>query len=191
VCWYVAQVITGKEQRIMDALRRAEYRALAPSKIMRERVHGEWRERERRLFPGYVFAYCSMTPEDYYAITATPHVIRLLGSGKPEPVTEDEAERLLQIGGDGTPLGASDVRIDNGRITVLSGPLMGCEGAISQIDRRQRRAVVELTVARHMQHVTLAIKIICATCALVSVPSGSNLPLPIPIISSLLNADSV
>ena len=51
---------------------------------------------ERKFFPGYVLAKLDMNDDVYHLVKNTPKVTGFLGtSGKPQPISEAEAARIL------------------------------------------------------------------------------------------------
>jgi hypothetical protein len=67
-------------------------------------------------------------------IVTTPGVIRLIGNGnRPEPVSDEEIERLKSMVASGLPL-APWGRIEPGDVVTLAdGPLRGCEGVFKRL----------------------------------------------------------
>src|SRR3546814_1428098 len=51
---------------------------------------------ERKFFPGYVLVKMEMTDHSWHLVKNTPKVTGFLGGGKPVPISEPEAMRMLQ-----------------------------------------------------------------------------------------------
>ena len=166
--WYVLQVTTGREAEIVKELRRLGFKATAPSKIMTERHQGEWLALLRIVFPSYVFVKTNLTDHDYYKITGIPRIYRFLGVGGPEPLHEDEEDFIIWLDNDGLPLAESDIQIsEGGEAKVLYGPLKGYEGKIVKIIKRQRRAIIAITIGGQRKEFSLSIN-------LLQPPDGDN-----------------
>ena len=57
---------------------------------------------------------------------------------------QEEVELLMRIGTDKQLVEMSSGIIENDRVRILSGPLMGMEGNIRRIDRHKRIAYLEI-----------------------------------------------
>jgi transcriptional antiterminator NusG len=145
--WYVLQVRTGQEPAIKGELNRQGYTAAAPTEIRMERKGGKWHEKQRIVFPSYVFIKIDLTDEDFYRVRDIPGVIRFLGVGKPEPICENEEYIIEWLRNDDNPLEPSGLVYCTGnKVMVVSGPLKGYEGTIIRINKRQRRALLAITI---------------------------------------------
>lgn len=159
--WYVAQVMTGKEEGIKDCICGKDIKAIVPQKCMREQKHGKWREVVRVIFPGYVFLMVDLDAEAYYKIKAVPGVIKLLGDDRGAiPIREDEITLILRMTQNGDPLGLSEVFVEGGKVKVVSGPLEGFEGKILKLDARRFRAKVDISFMGEPRIVELPVNVI-------------------------------
>jgi transcriptional antiterminator NusG len=154
--WFVLHVHTGKELDVRDDLRGKEYEAAVPRELSMERSGGVWHERVRLYFPGYVFVRCEMDERDFYVLSKTADVLRILGA--PTPLPPDEAEYIEWLTPTDDPLGMSHaVRVGYKRIKITNGPLMGKEGWIFKYDARARRARVQLRMFGEVHAITMAL----------------------------------
>ncbi len=160
--WYVAQVITGKEEMIRQRIEDQNIKAIVPLRIMMERKKGTWCQVKRTAFPGYVFILSTIFNANmYYTIKSLPGVIRLLGDAKgPAPVREEEITLLLKWARNGDPLGLSKVFIEGTKVTVVDGPLKGYEGKIKKLDARRFRAKVDINFFGDSKIVEFAVNVI-------------------------------
>ena len=70
---------------------------------------------------------------------------KLIGIGDQiVPLVQEEVELLMRIGTDKQLVEMSSGIIENDRVRILSGPLMGMEGNIRRIDRHKRIAYLEI-----------------------------------------------
>jgi transcriptional antiterminator NusG len=157
--WYVLHVKTGKEHDTKAALCRdlPGVVHLVPERTLRERINGKWKEVSRILFPGYVFISAYLDTDLYYRLMAIPSVIRILGTGKPDPVPLEEMQVILRLGNEGDPLGLSEVYRQGNMVYVISGPLVGLEGQIIKVDARRFRAKVNISLMGEPRIVELGI----------------------------------
>jgi len=161
--WYVIHCLTGREEEVMSRVQGAGIKAVVPRRLMKERRSGTWRNVERTVFPGYVFVQTRMTHADYYAIRYVPGVIRVLGNSRPQPLQEEEVTLILKLTMDEDPMGLSEVFVDGGKVTVISGPLKGLEGYIVKLDARRFRARVNITILGEPRIVELGVNVIQKT----------------------------
>jgi len=160
--WYVIQVLTGKEEDIMNQIRSKGIKAIVPTRIMKERKNGIWHSKKRVLMQGYVFLYTDMKDTaTYYLVKGVPGIIKILGDENgPVFIREEQTTLLLRLTQDGDPLGLSEIFIEGGKITVKSGPLLGLEGRIVKLDARRMRAKVNIELMGEPRVVELAVNVI-------------------------------
>ena len=105
------------------------------------------------LFPGYLF--CRLNPEDRFPLLTIHDVMHIVSIGRvPEPVDELEILAIQHAV-------RSDAQVEpwpfleaGQRVRLSSGPLMGLEGILVEVDE-QRRVVVGLTILKR----SVAVKI--------------------------------
>ncbi|MBQ0757454.1 MAG: transcription termination/antitermination protein NusG, partial [Amphritea sp.] len=105
--WYVVHAYSGYEKRVMNTLQeRVELRnmqddfgdILVPTEEVVEIREGKKRKSERKFYPGYVLVQMEMNDETWHLVKDTPRVMGFIGgtANKPAPITEKEAEAILQ-----------------------------------------------------------------------------------------------
>jgi transcription termination/antitermination protein NusG len=165
--WHVLFVMTGDEDNVKERLlyrfKNSDLRILVPKRKLRERRNGVWETRVRTLFPGYVLLNGRVGLEEYYAFNGVPGLIRVLRdkSGILR-IEQDEISVLSRLICDNEIIGPSDVYMDNGRVVVIDGPLLGMEGSIESIDRRKGRVKVRLNFIGEARLVELSITMVQA-----------------------------
>lgn len=167
--WYVIQVRTGSEENI-----RLQCEANIPQDVMercfipyyeeRRRIRGEWMTLKKILFPGYVFLITEEIDELFYQLKKVIGLTRLLGAGDEIiPLTERERDFLLRFGGENQIVEMSEGIIEQSRIRIMSGPLMGMEGQIRKIDRHKRKAWLEVEMFGRVQRVEVGLEVAMKT----------------------------
>nr|DAJ83890.1 MAG TPA: hypothetical protein [Bacteriophage sp.] len=153
--WYVLQVTTDREIEIKNRIEKQGYKVLVPlvEKIIRQK--GKWKRQIDIIFRGYIFVKLDYKWSDYYSLCKCPGVIRLLGGGKnPIPLTDEEIMTVRRID---MLRSASLVEFDNeGKLIPLNGILKEFKDQLISYKRRQRRAVIELTIAKSKTPVTVS-----------------------------------
>lgn len=152
MAYYVIRVAPRQEQTFL----RMSQRLIAdegvsivfPRRKMEHLKGGKRVTAEVALFPGYVFLRSDegLSPELYSRIKALPKFTLFVKQGSEVAEVRGRDLELLSHFlkfGEVTP--KSLVTFDeNQRIKVLSGPMEGMEGQIVHVDRRKRRAKIQL-----------------------------------------------
>ena len=149
--FFAIQVLTGHEDMFIQffSKTRPETSVHHIKKQMKSRKLGKPVTLVNSLFPGYLFFQYDgdrPSPELVRAIRRTKYFLRILPStDKIKPLSERDAEILRKLLAFGGEIGPSLVTFDeNNLIKVIRGPMMGLEGRIIKVDRRKKRAKVQL-----------------------------------------------
>ena len=118
---------------------------LIPYYQQKKRFQGEWHIQERILFPGYVFLIAENPEKLVNGLRKVIGLTKLIGTGDEiVPLVQEEIDLLMKIGTDKQLVEMSSGIIENDRVQILAGPLMGMEGNICRIDRHKRMAYMEI-----------------------------------------------
>ena len=160
--WYVLQVKGGQELSICKQLKEAGYTTLSPRELRNIRTKGAWKQKEYILFPNYVFVETDYKAEDYYRITQIGGVQRFLGGQHcPSCLSYLEEMWMKILDNNGVPLKPTTVTChDDGNVELLKGVLLNFKSRIKSFNKRQRRAVFEITVCNEVKEITLSIDMI-------------------------------
>ena len=103
---------------------------------------------ERKFFPGYVLVKMDMTDEAFHLIKNTPKVTGFLGSdNKPQPITDREADRILNQVQEGVERPKPSVMFDVGEnVRVSDGPFASFNGIVQEVDEERARLKVEVSM---------------------------------------------
>lgn len=164
--WYVVQTTSGKEENIKlqcetylpDGLVK---KYVIPLYEEQRRFHGEWHVLQKKLFPGYVFFISDDAEELFLQLKKVPAMTKMLGTGDEiVALTPQEIEFILRFCGEDDIAEISEGIIKDDQVHILSGPLMGLEGAIRKIDRHKRKAWLELEMFGRQQQIEVGLEII-------------------------------
>ncbi len=144
--WYVMQVRSGTEHKTL-----AKLKSLIDSEILeqgfiplyeqKKRYQGKWHVEEKILFPGYVFLVTEQIEELIQELSRVVGSSRILKTGDEiVPLTDEEVALLLRMGNKDQKVEMSIGVIENDKVRITSGPLVGMEGAIKKINRHKRIA---------------------------------------------------
>jgi transcriptional antiterminator NusG len=118
------------------------------------------------IFPGYIFAeigesFYMSELQDY--LRNTGEFFRVLPSNNDmRPLRGMDLEIITRfLTKSNAPLGISRVMLDEGqRIVVLDGPMQGLEGAIIKVDKRRKRAKIQLDMFNKTMTIDLGFELI-------------------------------
>ena len=107
VRWYVVHVYSGFEKKVAQSIEEQARQNGMDDKILQimvpveevvEMRRGAKVKSERKFFPGYVLAQMEMTDETWHLVKNTPKGTDFLGGkGRPTPITDSEADRILRV----------------------------------------------------------------------------------------------
>lgn len=144
--WYVVNTYSGHENKVKEKLEmRAEsmgmqdyiYRVVVPMEKVVETKNGVEKEKEKKMFPGYILVEMVMSDEAWYIVRNTPGVTGFIGSSgkgaKPTPLQPYEVDKILNS------MGISRIDIDKElepgvKVSIIDGPFKGMFGKVDFIE---------------------------------------------------------
>ena len=158
--WYIIHAYSGFENKVRDAIMADATRlGLAqlvesvevPSETVTEVRRGKKVSSERKVFPGYVLAKLNMTDDVYHLVKNTPKVTGFLGSsGKPQPISETEASRILNTKEElAAAAPKAKIKVDyeiGDTVKVLEGPFASFNGVVEELDFDRGRVKVGVSI---------------------------------------------
>ena len=155
--WYVVNVFSGSERKVAESIKeQAEKKglqdllldALAPMEQIIEVKRGVKTQRERHFFPGYILVNMVLTDETWHLVSSNSKVTGFLGGrGKPTPITNAEAERLMGQLKDQkeSPKHAVVFEVAE-EVRVIDGPFASFSGFVEEIDDEKERLKVSVLI---------------------------------------------
>lgn len=150
--WYVMQVLTGTEEEIIKQCRERLPGTLleecfTPYYEEQKHIRQEWVTRNKVLFPGYVFVVTNDIIQLYGHLRDIEGLTKVLKTGDEiVSLSEDEIAFIREFCGDKNIVTMSVGKIEDSKLTILSGPLQGKEQYIKKIDRHKRIAFLEYPI---------------------------------------------
>jgi transcriptional antiterminator NusG len=155
--WYIVHAYSNFENKVAESIRdQAKQRGLAdhidevlvPKEKVTEARRGRKVETERKFFPGYVLVRMDLTDEVYHLIKNTPKVTGFLGSDKkPMPITDAEAQRILQQVQEGVDRPKPSISFEIGeQVRVSDGPFASFNGVVEEVDEDRSRVKVAVSI---------------------------------------------
>jgi len=142
----VAQSI--EEQARQAGMEEMFERVLVPTEEVVEMRRGAKVNSERKFFPGYVLVKMEMTDQSWHLVKNTPKVTGFLGGqGRPSPITEDEAQRILHQVEEGVDRPKPSIMFEIGeQVRVCDGPFNSFTGMVEDVDEERSRLKVAVSI---------------------------------------------
>jgi transcriptional antiterminator NusG len=156
--WYVVHAYSGFEGQVQKSLRERVARfsmeshfgeILVPTEEVVEMRDGQKRKSERKFFPGYVLVQMEMDEESWHLVKETPKVMGFIGgtSDRPAPITEREAEQILQRVQEGAEKPRPKVLFEPGEmVRVTDGPFNDFTGVVEEVNYEKSRLRVAVLI---------------------------------------------
>lgn len=155
--WYVVHVFSGFEKKVAQAIKeRAQQNAMAsmiedvmvPTDSVVEMRKNKKVNAERKFFPGYVLVKMDMTNDSWHLVRNTQKVTGFLGAkDKPQPISEREAERLINQVKEGIEKPKPAILFEVGeQVRVSDGPFTSFNGVVEEIDEEKSRLKVSVSI---------------------------------------------
>jgi len=156
--WYVVHAYSGFENQVKRALEERVARAgmqdmfgeiLVPTEEVVEMRDGAKRRSERKFFPGYVLVQMEMNDDTWHLVKDAPKVMGFIGgtSDRPAPITEREAESILQRVQEGADKPKPKVLFEVGEVVrVNDGPFNDFNGVVEEVNYDKSRLRVSVLI---------------------------------------------
>ena len=157
VQWYVIHVYSGFEKKVAQSIEEQAKQAgmtdviervLVPIEEVVEIRRGSKINAERKFFPGYVLVNMEMTDETWHLVKNTPKVTGFLGGrGRPTPISEAEAERIMRQVQEGIERPKPAITFEIGeQVRVCDGPFNSFNGFVEDVDEERARVKVAVSI---------------------------------------------
>ena len=156
--WYVLHVYSGFEKKVASSIKEQARQngmdhliqeVLVPiDNVVEVRKGNKKVNAERKFFPGYVLVKMEMTDESWHLVKNTPKVTGFLGGrGRPTPISEKEADRLLRQIKEGIDRPKPSVTFEIGeQVKVSDGPFTSFNGLVEDVDEERGRLKVSVSI---------------------------------------------
>ena len=155
--WYIVHAYTNFERKVADAIReRAKAGGLdhlfeeivVPTEEVIEVKRGRKIPTERKFLPGYVLVKMELTDETWHLVRNTAKVTGFLSSaGRPVPIADAEAERILRQMQEGIEHPRPLVTFMSGdQVRVVDGPFSSFNGVVEEVDEGKGRLKVSVSI---------------------------------------------
>ena len=156
--WYVIHVHSGFEKKVASSIReQAQQKGMAhlfedvlvpTDSVVEVRKGNKKVNAERKFFPGYVLVRMEITDESWHLVKNTPKVTGFLGGrGRPMPISDKEADRLLKQIKEGIERPRPSITFEVGeQVRVSDGPFTSFNGVVEEVDEEKARLKVSVSI---------------------------------------------
>ena len=155
--WYIIHAYSGFEKKVAAAIEEQATQqglealvdqVIVPTEEVVEVRKGKKVKAEKKFFPGYVLIKMVLTDDTYHLVNANPKVTGFLGpQGKPSPISEAEAARILNQVEEGVERPRPNVVYEIGEeVRVTDGPFTSFNGTVEEVDEDKARLKVSVSI---------------------------------------------
>ncbi len=156
--WYVVHAYSGFELQVQRSLKERLDRygmqeffgeILVPTEEVVEMRDGQKRKSDRKFFPGYVLVQMEMNDQTWHLVKSVPKVLGFIGgtSDKPAPITEKEAQAILNRVKEGAEKPRPKVLFEVGQVVrVVDGPFNDFNGVVEEVNYDKSRLLVAVQI---------------------------------------------
>ncbi len=156
--WYIVHAYSNFEHKVKSSLEERIKmmgledkfgEILVPTEEVIEMKEGQKRKSERKFFPGYVLVQVDMDDETWHLVKEVPKVLGCIGgsSDRPAPITEAEANNILQRVKEGVDKPQPKVLFEPGEVVrVIDGPFNDFNGVVEQVNYEKSRLQVAVQI---------------------------------------------
>jgi transcription termination/antitermination protein NusG len=156
--WYVVHAYSNFEHRVSQTLKDHVKREglessfgeiLVPTEEVVEMREGQKRKSERKFYPGYVLVQMEMNEQTWHLVKNVPKVLGFIGGtpDKPAPITEKEANRILDRVAEGVDKPRPKVLFEAGQVVrVTHGPFNDFNGVVESVNYEKSRLQVAVQI---------------------------------------------
>lgn len=165
--WYVVHAFSGFEKQVERSLKEHIQNAgmddlfseiLVPTEEVVEMRGGQKRTTKRKFFPGYVLVKMEMNDDTWHLVKSVPKVTGFIGgtATKPAPITDKEAETILQQVQEGVEKPRPKFTFEAGeQVRVIDGPFADFNGTVEDVNFDKAKLRVSVSIFGRMTPVEL------------------------------------
>ena len=155
--WYIVHVYSGFENKVKASLEERIAASahpekfgevLVPTEEVVELVKGKRRTSARKFYPGYILVRVDLDDETWHIVNDTAKVTGFLGGrDKPAPMTDEEAERIINRMEAGKDKPQPKYSFDEGdEVRVIDGPFTNFNGTVEEVNQEKGKIKVLVSI---------------------------------------------
>ena len=167
--WYILQVYSGSETKVMHAIEELALKTgfdknideiLVPTQDVTQLRYGKKVVLKKKFLPGYILLKMDLSEDLFHLIRSIPRVSNFVGSSKdimPFPVSQEEVNKMLDIT---TNTNQSDLLNDvvfevGEAVHIISGPFTSFNGVIQEVEHDKKKIKVAVSIFGRLTPVEL------------------------------------
>lgn len=155
--WYIVHVYSGFESKVKSALEEKVASSLYPEKFGKvlvpteeivELAKGKKKTSSRKFYPGYILVRMELDDETWHIVNSTAKVTGFLGGReKPTPISDEEAEKILNRMEAGKLKPQPKYFFESGdEIRVVDGPFTNFNGTVEEVNPEKGKIKVLVSI---------------------------------------------
>lgn len=155
--WYIVHVYSGFENKVKASLEERISASpnpdkfgevLVPTEEVVELVKGKRRTSARKFYPGYILVRMKLDDETWHIVNDTAKVTGFLGGrDKPAPLSDEEAERIINRMEAGKIKPQPKYSFDSGdEVRVIDGPFTNFNGTVEEVNQEKGKIKVLVSI---------------------------------------------
>jgi len=155
--WYIVHAYSNFERKVAESIKERAVAAglgdlfaevLVPMEEVVEMRRGRKVSSERKFFPGYVLVKMDLDDATWHLVKNTAKVTGFLGGrGRPTPITENEAARIMRQVQEGIERPKPSITFEVGeQVRVSDGPFTSFNGTVEEVDEEKSRIKVAVSI---------------------------------------------
>ena len=155
--WYIVHVYSGFENKVKAALEERIASSshhekfgevLVPTEEVVELVKGKRKTSSRKFYPGYILVQMELDDGTWHVVNDTAKVTGFLGGrNKPAPISDEEADRILNRMEAGKLKPQPKYFFESGdEIRVIDGPFTNFNGTVEEVNHEKGKIKVLVSI---------------------------------------------
>jgi transcriptional antiterminator NusG len=155
--WYIVHVYSGFENKVKVALEERISSSphhekfgevLVPTEEIVELVKGKRKTSSRKFYPGYILVQMELDDGTWHVVNDTAKVTGFLGGrNKPAPISDEEADRILNRMEAGKLKPQPKYFFEFGdEIRVIDGPFTNFNGTVEEVNHEKGKIKVLVSI---------------------------------------------
>lgn len=155
--WYIIHAHSGFEKKVAQSIKEQAAQnnlsdkiqeVVVPTEEVVEVRRGKKVSAERKFFPGYVLVKMELSDATWHLVKTTQKVTGFLGgSGRPQPISEAEAESIFRQVKEGIEHPKNSIIYEVGEsVKVTEGPFESFVGVVEEVDSEKNRVKVAVSI---------------------------------------------
>lgn len=143
--WYAIKTKCRHERKVYEYLLSLEINSFYPTIEVWSRRKDRKKKIQESMFPGYLFANCVLTDDNWYKINNIRGVAGIVGTFKNAvPIPDEQINTIQLLLDSGLPVNPHPFLNEGEKVVVIDGPLKGATGIYIKPNEKKCKLIVSL-----------------------------------------------